>query len=281
VNGKPKVIRTIYLGKAEEILAAVQKHRARRRPKRIVLAEFGAVAAKTILPRLIHLLAVALDQVHSLRGPRLEQVSAYRTRKEVFGVERTIVVTFNDNLYTAQVTTLTEQITKARRQLDALQRRLARHRKGKSKGKRPTRAGTRNQVKAILKARHLKDPLDVRVFEKDAHVGLTYRVNQRGIDRLCSTLFGKTIVFSDNAAWSDEQIVLALTMVSLLQRQLHQQGIDISISEALESLGDLKEVALFYNRSRKNPLVTVELTEPDELQSQLYDALDLKQFDPS
>jgi len=46
-------------------------------------------------------------------------------------------------------------------------------------------------------------------------------------------------------------------------------------------LGDIKEVALFYNRSRKNPVVTVELTEPDELQSQLYDALDLKQFDPS
>jgi transposase len=270
------------------------------------------------------LLAIPLEQFRALRGPRLEQVSAYRTRKEVFGAERTIVVTFNDNLYTAQLTTLTEQIGKARRQLDALQRRLIRHRSGKSKGKRPTRAGTQNQVKAILKARHLKEVLDVRVLEKDGHVGLTYRVNQRGIDRLCSTLFGKTIIFSDNAAWSDEQIVLAyrgqyrvenafrtmkdphfvsfspgfhwtdqkirvhafycvlaLTMVSLLQRQLHQQGINISVSEALESLGDIKEVALFHNRSRKNPLVTVELTERDELQNQLYDALDLKQFAPS
>jgi len=270
------------------------------------------------------LLAIPLEQFHALRGPRLEQVSAYRTRKEVFGVERTIVVTFNDNLYTAQLTTLTEQIGKARRQLDALQRRLARHRSGKSRGKRPTRAGTQNQVKAILKARHLKEVLDVRIFEKDGHVSLTYRVNQRGIDRLCSTLFGKTIIFSDNAAWSDEQIVLAyrgqyrvenafrtmkdphfvsfspgfhwtdqkirvhafycvlaLTMVSLLQRQLHQQDIDISVSEALESLGDIKEVALFHNRSRKNPLVTVELTERDELQNQLYDALDLKEFNPS
>jgi transposase len=270
------------------------------------------------------LLAIPLEQFHALGGPRLEQVSAYRTRKEVFGSERTIVVTFNDNLYTAQLTTLTEQIGKARRQLDALQRRLTRHRSGKSKGKRPTRAGTQNQVKAILKARHMKEVLDVRVFEKNGHVSLTYRVNQRSINRLCSTLFGKTIIFSDNAAWSDEQIVLAyrgqyrvenafrtmkdphfvsfspgfhwtdqkirvhafycvlaLTMVSLLQRQLHEQGIDISVSEALESLGDIKEVALFHNRSRKNPLVTVELTERDELQNQLYDALHLKQFDPS
>jgi transposase len=267
------------------------------------------------------LLAIGLEQFHALAGPRLAQVSACRTRKEVFGAERTIVVTFNDNLYTAQLTTLTEQIGKARRQLSALQRRLARHRSGKSKGKRPTLAGTQNQVKAILKARHMKEVLDVRVFEKGGHVSLTYRVNQRGIDHLCSTLFGKTIVFSDNAAWSDEEIVLAyrgqyrvenafrtmkdphfvsfspgfhwtdqkirvhafycvlaLTMVSLLQRRLHQQGIDISISEALESLSDIKEVALFHNRSRKNPLVTVELTERDELQNQLYDALDLKSF---
>jgi len=208
--------------------------------------------------------------------------------------------------------------------LDALQRRLNRHRSGNRKGKRPTLAGTQNQVKAILKARHLKEVLDVRVFEEAGHVKLTYRVNQRGIDRLGSTLFGKTIIFSDQAAWSDEQIVLAyrgqyrvenafrtmkdphfvsfspgfhwtdqkirvhafycvlaLTMVSLLQRQLHQQGIDISVAEALESLGDIKEVALFHNRSQKSPRVTVQLTERDELQNQLYDALDLKRFDPS
>jgi len=270
------------------------------------------------------LLEVPLEQFHPLNSPRLEQVSAYRTRKKVFGVERTIVVTFNDNLYTAQLTTLTEQISKARGKLDGLQRRLARHRNGKSKGKRPTLAGTKNQVKTVLKARHLTDALDVRVFEKEGHVGVTYRVNRRGIDRLCATLFGKTILFTDNGEWCDDEIVLgyrgqyrvedafrtmkdphfvsfspgfhwtdqklrvhafccvlALTMVSLLQRELHRQEIDISISHALESLSEIKEVALFHTRSRKNPLVTVELTERDELQNQLFDALDLKQFSTS
>ena len=45
VEGRPKVVRTIYLGRVEEILAAVQKQRKNQRPKRIVLAEFGAIAA--------------------------------------------------------------------------------------------------------------------------------------------------------------------------------------------------------------------------------------------
>ena len=58
--------------------------------------------------------------------------------------------------------------------------------------------------------------------------------------------------------------VLALTMVSLLQRELHRQEIDISISHALESLREIKEVALFHTRSRKNPLVTVDRSYPPD-----------------
>lgn len=270
------------------------------------------------------LLAIPHETFQPLRSPRLEQVSAHRTTKEVFGAQRTIVVTFNDNLYTAQLTTLTEQIGKARRQLDALQRRLARHRSGDLKGKNPTLAGTQNQVKEILKARHLKEVMNVQVSEKDGGVSLTYRVRREGIDRLCSTLFGKTIIFTDQPEWSNEQIVLgyrgqyrvekafrtmkdphfvsfspcfhwtdqkirvhafycvlALLMVSLLQRELHQKGIDISAAEALESLTGIREVALFHNRSQKNPAVTLDLTERDELQSQLFEALHLQQFQAS
>lgn len=267
------------------------------------------------------LLAIPHQDFRPLRAPRLEQVSAYRTTKEVFGAPRTIVVTFNDNLYTAQLATLTEQIGKRRRLLDALQRRLARHRNGQIKGKSPTLAGTQNQVRQILKARHMKEVLDVRVSEKNRQVSLTYRVRREGIDQLCSTLFGKTIVFTDQPDWSDEQIVLAyrgqyrvenafrtmkdphfvsfspcfhwtdqkirvhafycvlaLLVVSLLQRELHQKGIDLSIAEALESLAGINEVALFHNRSQKDPAVTLELTQRDELQDQLFEALHLEQF---
>ena len=93
------------------------------------------------------------------------------------------------------------------------------------------------------------------------------------------------VSFSPCFHWTDQKIrvhafycVLALLMVSLLQRDLHQKGIDISVTEALESLTGIKEVALFHNRSQKNPAVTLELTERDELQSQLFDALQLEPF---
>jgi transposase len=38
---------------------------------------------------------------------------------------------------------------------------------------------------------------------------LSFRTDQAALDRLCRTQFGKTILFTDNAEWPDEQIVLA------------------------------------------------------------------------
>ena len=37
----------------------------------------------------------------------------------------------------------------------------------------------------------------------------TFRADQEALDRLCRIQFGKTILFTDNADWTDEQIVPA------------------------------------------------------------------------
>src|SRR3989454_9904333 len=107
-----------------------------------------------------------------------------------------------------------------------------------------------------------------------------------------TTLFrslGKTLLFTDNEDWSDEEIVLgyrsqhhiesafrdmknphflgwspmfhwtdskirvhafycvlALTLVSLLQRALHQLGVPMSLARMLQTLGQIQEVLLIY-----------------------------------
>ncbi len=268
------------------------------------------------------LLAIPLEQFTPLATPRLEQVSVYRTTKQVFGKAYTILVTFNDNLYTAQLTTLTEQMAKCRALLTDLQRRLLQHRQGKIPGsKKPTRTGTQNRVKEITKARHIKDIFQVTVSESKEGVTLNYRVQAPVFAHLCSTLFGKTLLFTDQDQWPDEDLVyayrgqyrvedcfrqmkhphfvtfspvfhwtdqkirvhafycvLALTMVSLMQRELAGHGIELSIPEALSALGDIKEVALFYNRSAKQPAVQTMLSELDPRQTQLFNALGLQHY---
>jgi transposase len=60
------------------------------------------------------LLAIPLARLRSLAADGLPQVRSYRTRQKVFGRERTVLVTYNENLFVAQSQTLLREI--ARRQ---------------------------------------------------------------------------------------------------------------------------------------------------------------------
>ena len=72
-------------------------------------------------------------------------VWSYRTKKTVFGVERTVLVTFNRPLFQAQTKTLRREINKRQRKLERLQASLARSAR-KAGGKKPTLAGTRKKL---------------------------------------------------------------------------------------------------------------------------------------
>ncbi len=87
---------------------------------------------------------------------QLSAVWAHRTHKIVFGVERTVLVTFNENLFRAQTKTLSREIRKRQRKLGELQNRLQGRRPG-DRGKKPTVAGVRKKVKEILQSRHMAD----------------------------------------------------------------------------------------------------------------------------
>src|SRR5580704_10734172 len=61
------------------------------------------------------LLAISRKQFRTLTQGGLDEVEVYRTQKKVFGQSRTIVVTFNPNLYDGQLQGLTAHLSKARR----------------------------------------------------------------------------------------------------------------------------------------------------------------------
>lgn len=154
------------------------------------------------------LLELPASRLLSLADDGLPGVAAYRTTKEVFGVERTVLVTYNENLFVAQSRTLLREIAKRQRALRELQHRLRRRRSGKVRGGRPpTVAGVAKKVAALLKARHMKDLFHVEVTEQDGLPALTYRFDRRAWERLQKTLLGKTILFTDNDDWTDADIV--------------------------------------------------------------------------
>jgi transposase len=154
------------------------------------------------------LLAIGRDQMRRLDKRQLPAVWSYRARKVVFGVERTVLVTFNRPLFDAQVKTLRREIGKRRRRLAQLATALERARGADRRGKKPTPTGTRKRVAAILAGRHMRE-----LFRATVEVGadelptLCWSFDEQAWQRLQDTLLGKTLLFTDRDDWTDEQIV--------------------------------------------------------------------------
>ncbi len=164
------------------------------------------------------LLAISRKQFRTLTQSGLEGVEVYRAQKKVFGQPRTIVVTFNRHLYDGQLQGLTAHLAKARRKLLDLQTLLQRRRDGIVKGgKAPTLDSVKKQIHTICSAQFVGKVLNAEVqevtkgnaFSTLAPLELTFSTDQAALAELCRVQFGKTILFTDNAGWADEEIVLA------------------------------------------------------------------------
>ena len=156
------------------------------------------------------LLAIPRRQFRTLSTAGLEGVEVYRTQKKVFGQPRTVVVTFNPNLWEGQLQGLHVNLRKARGKLRDLQTQLQRRREGKLKGgKAPTLDSVQKQIHSICSAQWVEKILKAQVREVRKGLELTFHTDPAALDRICRVQFGKTILFTDNADWPDEQIVLA------------------------------------------------------------------------
>jgi len=266
------------------------------------------------------LIGVPRSRFHPLKGEDLSGVLSWRTRKHVLGAERTILVTYNPELFLTQGATILRELRKRTRKLRELQLHLAHP---PARGKPITVESAHKQVQAILSGRHMKDLILVDVSGKKGGTHLSYRVDQTAWNRLQRTLLGKNILFTDQDSWSDEDIVrayrgqyhieeafkrmknphfvswyplhhwtdqkirvhafycvLALLLSSLLRRTLAQKGIEASIVKILATLSKIKEVALIYRAAPSRVPPVISLNRLTSLQRQIVEALDLKRHLP-
>jgi transposase len=154
------------------------------------------------------LLALPVQAFRSLAADGLPGVSTHRTTKIIFGKQRVVVVTYNENLFVAQSRTLLREIAKRQQLLSALQARLQRWQTGQVKGGHPpTLAGTRKTVQGWLAGRDLKDLFEVDLAEVKGLPVLSYRFREAEWQQLQATRLGKTILFTDRDDWTDAEVV--------------------------------------------------------------------------
>src|SRR5712692_478272 len=144
---------------------------------------------------------------------------SFRINKKVYGRQRLLVVTYNQNLFDSQWATLQTDIGKALERLGQLQNRLEDRRAGLIVGGRaPTPASVHKQCQAILKRQHLKRLIAITLTADDNGVPrLHYALDGAAQQDLEKTYLGKNILISDREGWDDARIIEAYRSQFLIE----------------------------------------------------------------
>jgi len=155
------------------------------------------------------LLAIPGKQFTALEDPRLQPTQAYRLTRTVWGVERTLLITFSPELQRKQRRGIQQQLAKKHRALQELQAKLRRSQRPGAKGKGYTQQSLIQHARQICSGQYMAQLLQVSVSGEGKHLQLSYRSDAAALARIEQQQLGKRILFTDRQDWSNEQIVLA------------------------------------------------------------------------
>ncbi len=227
-----------------------------------------------------------VDREHYHELEQMPGTLAYRTSKEIYGQQRTIVVSPSERFAEKQRRSFQQTLAKAHRELEELEGVVERGRH------RMDERALEQQIKKILRRRWLKDVIAV---EHDLDTGsFRYHTNQDAIEQVADREWGKRIIFTGRHQWTDEQIIaayraqskgesafrqskdrefasfspafhwtdqklrvhafyctLALMIVSLIERHIRHSGIELDglplgPKLAMRLLSEIDEVTLIY-----------------------------------
>jgi len=266
------------------------------------------------------LLAVAKSRYRAVDKKRFAGLTAFETRKAVFGKQRRLVVCHSDGLHEKQSRGFDQTLAKAHRQLAEVQARLARGRTRKAKEK------VEAEIAAIMAPRWVARVVAATVTgEAPAELRLDFRTDDHARAGLEEELFGKRILFTDKteeqattativAAYRSQEAVeadfrqmkdpavvsfspmfhfteskirvhafycvLALMVARLMTREAEHAGMRMSVRELLGHLAGIQETLLLYKGERGRPRARRMLTEIDPTQRRLYDLFGLDAYAP-
>ncbi|MGH3234050.1 MAG: IS1634 family transposase [Streptosporangiaceae bacterium] len=265
------------------------------------------------------LLAVAKSRYRVVDKERFPGLTAFETRKVVFGKQRRLVVCHSDGLHEKQSRGFDQTLVKAYRQLAEVQARLARGRTRKAKEK------VEAEIAAIVAPRWVARVVATTVTgEAPAELRLDFHTDDHARAEL-EELFGKRILFTgktgDQATtativagyrsqeavegdfrqmkdpavvsfspmfhFTESKIrvhvfycVLALMVARLMVREAEHARMHMSVRELLGHLAGIQETLLLYQGERGRPRARRMLTEIDPTQRRLYDLFGLDAYAP-
>jgi len=266
------------------------------------------------------LLAISKDRYVPVDGAAFPGLTAFETRKIVFGKERRLVCCHSAGLHAKQSRGFDQTLAKVHRQLAEVQARLARGRTRKAKEK------VEAEIAAILAPRWVARVVSTTLTgERPAELRLHVRTSAKARAALEEEQFGKRILFSDKTVeqaptativadyrsqeavegdfrqmkdpkvvsfspmfhFTEQKIrvhvfycVLALMVARLMVRETGRAGMHMSVRALLSSLAGIEETVLLYQGEHGRPRARRMLTEIDATQRRLYDLFGLDAYAP-
>jgi len=145
----------------------------------------------------------------SCQAPQLEDTKAFRITKNVYGRERILVVSYNQNFFNAQWLTMQNDITRSTEELSSLQQKLKDRANGVIKrGRVPTIESVKKQCQNILNRQYMKRVIKVTIMKGSDNIPrLEYAIDADGVHEIADTRLGKNIIITSRKDWDDEKII--------------------------------------------------------------------------
>lgn len=134
-----------------------------------------------------------------------KKIKCYRTKKEIWGKERTVVIYISDELKGGQIRGLKQSKQKKLEELEKLKKKL-----------KAPRARKRNieeldkDIKSILKGEKVETIVKYVVKEVgNSRFDIEWHEDKEAYDRLVHEVFGKKIIITCREEWTEEEIISA------------------------------------------------------------------------
>ena len=156
--------------------------------------------------------------------PGLERTKSWRTQQVVYGQERTLVLTYNQNLFESQWATVQNDLAHALSQLAAVRQNLQDRAAGLIKGGTPpTVESVERKCEQILHRQHLPHLVQTTVIrDAAARPQLRYQAGAAAQQQLKDTYLGKTLLITGHKEWSDAQVIRAYRSQFVIEEIFHE-----------------------------------------------------------
>ena len=156
--------------------------------------------------------------------PGLEPTKSWRTQQVVYGQERTLVLTYNQNLFESQWATVQNDLAHALSQLAAVQQNLQDRAAGLIQGGTlPTVESVERKCEQILHRQHLPHLVQTTVTrDAAARPQLSYQAGAAAQQQLKDTYLGKTLLITGHKEWSDAQVIRAYRSQFVIEEIFHE-----------------------------------------------------------